>query len=109
MQINDVMVDISKISNKLMNQLALAQKICPVQIILTDGFRTVEQDKALGDSGNTAHVRGLAVDIRCRTSQDRYAIIKALLAAGFNRIGDEATHIHADIDTSLPSMVIWRQ
>lgn len=103
------LIDKSLLNIQLVQKLDACQSICDTQIIVTSGFRTVEEDLALGTSGNTAHVRGLAVDLRCKTSQDRLNIIRALILYGFTRIGDEATHIHADIDKSLPPNVLFRE
>jgi len=58
-------------------------------------------------ASNSAHFRGLAVDIRCRTSPKRYRILAALFKVGFTRIGVYDRHIHADCDSSLPQGVVW--
>lgn len=54
-----------------------------------------------------SHGKGLAVDIRCHDSHTRWKIIYGLIQANFGRIGIYDRHIHADIDTSRPSMVAW--
>jgi zinc D-Ala-D-Ala carboxypeptidase len=56
---------------------------------------------------NSAHGRGLAVDIRCRDSHTRFRILRGLLHVGFNRIGIYDRHCHVDYDSSLPQQVAW--
>lgn len=70
---------------------------------------TITEGLAKGGShvANTAHARGLAVDIRAHDSVTRFKIVKALLDAGFVRVGVYDKHIHADIDPSLPQGVCW--
>lgn len=56
---------------------------------------------------DSAHVRGLAVDIACVSSRARMRMVAGLVLAGFNRIGLYSRHIHADVDGSLPGEVLW--
>jgi hypothetical protein len=55
----------------------------------------------------SAHASGFAVDIRAHASWLRLKIVQALLDVGINRIGVYNRHIHADIDPSRPSHVMW--
>jgi len=57
----------------------------------------------------SAHIYGKAVDIATPTGADRYMLIKALLASGFDRIGInfKSRFIHADIDDSKPHPTIF--
>jgi len=78
-----------------------------IPLVLNCAYRSAEWDKAHGRSGNSAHTRGKAVDIRCTSSQNRYKIIKAALECGICRIGVGNTYIHLDNDDSLPQNVIF--
>jgi hypothetical protein len=109
LQVDYSLVDKSLLDSQLVQRLEALQNICNSQIIITSGFRTVAEELALGGTGTGAHTRGLAVDIRCRTSQDRFNIIRALILYGFNRIGDEVDHLHADLDKSLAPNVLFRE
>ena len=63
--------------------LALLDKVrekAGIPIVLNCAYRSREWDKSKGRSGNSAHTRGKAVDIRCNTSENRYKIIKAALS-----------------------------
>lgn len=70
---------------------------------------TITEGRASGGShvANSAHGRGLAVDIRAHDSVTRFKIVKALLDSGFVRVGVYDKHIHADVDESLPQGVLW--
>lgn len=90
--------------------LALLDKVrekAGIPLVLNCAYRSREWDKSKGRSGNSAHTRGKAVDIRCNTSANRYKIVKAALECGICRIGVGATFIHLDNDTSLPQGVIF--
>ena len=78
-----------------------------IPLVLNCAYRSREWDKAKGRTGNSAHTRGKAVDIRCTTSANRYKIVFAALACGIRRIGIAKTYIHLDNDGTLPQGVIW--
>lgn len=87
--------------------LDYARQKAGVPFVITSGFRTPEENAAAGGAANSAHLRGLAVDLRCRDSHDRYLIIRALFQLGLQRIvvyaGDG--HVHVDNDPDLPAQV----
>lgn len=78
-----------------------------IPLILNCAYRSVEWDKAKGRSGNSAHCRGMAVDIRANNSSTAYKIVKAAMDNGICRIGIGNGYIHLDNDDSLPQNVIW--
>jgi len=78
-----------------------------IPLTLNCAYRSVEHDKARGRSGNSAHTRGLAADIRCNSSATRMKIVKAALDLGIRRVGIGKTFVHVDTDPSLPQGVIW--
>lgn len=78
-----------------------------IPLVLNSAYRSVAYDKSKGRSGNSAHTRGMAVDIRCTTSANRWKIVQAAIKCGVRRIGIGKTYIHLDTDTSLPQDVIW--
>jgi uncharacterized protein YcbK (DUF882 family) len=73
----------------------------------TSGYRCEECNAAVKGSKNSAHLRGLAVDIRCVTSLLRHSILSAAFLFGVKRIGVAKTFIHLDVDKSLPQYVVW--
>lgn len=78
-----------------------------IPLVLNCAYRSVEYDKSKGRSGNSAHTRGVAVDIRCNSSATRHKIICAAITNGITRIGIGKNFIHLDADDSLPQNVIW--
>jgi hypothetical protein len=58
----------------------------------------------VGGEDKSAHLLGAAVDISCGTSWQRAIMIKALLRAGFRRIGIKPHVLHTDI---LPGEAIF--
>lgn len=94
--------EIEGLEPELVSRLDRARGFAKVPFIITEG-------RAKGGShvANSAHARGLAVDIRCGGSVDRMKIVSALLLAGFTRIGVYDKHVHADVDPDLPQGVMW--
>lgn len=78
-----------------------------IPLVLNCAYRSVAYDKKKGRSGNSAHTRGKAVDIRCNTSANRHKIVKAALECGICRIGIGKTFVHIDNDKSLPQNVLF--
>lgn len=78
-----------------------------IPLVLNCAYRSKEYDKSKGRSGNSAHTRGKAVDIRCATSTNRIKIVKAALDCGIRRIGIGKNFIHIDADESLPQDVMF--
>ena len=78
-----------------------------IPLVLNCAFRSVAHEKKMGRSGNSAHTRGRAVDIRCNTSANRYKIVAAALGCGIRRIGVGKTFVHLDNDETLPQGVMW--
>ena len=80
-----------------------------IPLVINCAYRSREYDKKKGRSGNSAHTQGLAVDIRCNTSENRLKIVKAALECGITRIGIGKTFIHIDMGerVGLPANVMW--
>jgi len=76
-------------------------------IRINSGYRTAKHNLKVGGTPNSSHLRGLAVDISCSSSVDRYHLLNCLLDVGFNRIGIAGSFIHVDIDLEKAKDVIW--
>lgn len=95
------------ISDKLTQKLDEAREIANVRFLVNSAYRCKVHNKKVGGKENSSHTRGLACDIKVKSSSDRFAILSSLIKVGFNRIGVADTFIHCDIDETLPSKVIW--
>lgn len=78
-----------------------------IPMVISSAFRSRDWEIAHGRSGDGAHPHGKAVDVKCRTSANRYKIVRAAILCGVRRIGIGKTFIHLDNDPSLPQNVIW--
>ena len=84
-------------------KLEKAREYAGIPFIITSGFRSKETNERLIREGykaspNSSHLKGVAVDIKCNNSNDRIKIVKALILAGFTRIGIAKSFIHCDTD-----------
>lgn len=88
-------------------QLNEARKVAGIPFIINSGFRSRSHNIKVGGTIDSSHLLGLAVDIKCTNSKDRFTIIQALLSVGFNRIGIRGDFIHVDADLDKTINVIW--
>ncbi len=73
------------------------RKEAGIPLVLNSAYRTPEWDRSKGRSGNGAHTKGLAVDIRCNSDSNRYKILAAAYKCKINRIGVYKSWIHLDM------------
>ena len=78
-----------------------------IPLVLNSAYRSPAYERSKGRSGTGAHTLGVAVDIRCNTSANRYKIVKAALACGIRRIGIGQTYVHIDASRQHAQDVIW--
>lgn len=76
-------------------------------LTINSGFRTEAHNLAVGGKPNSAHTKGLAADIQCSNSSDRYELVGAAYSLGIKRIGEGDSFIHLDISYELPQRVKW--
>ena len=83
------------------------RKIASTPFIITSGLRTVEENSRVGGVPNSAHLRGLACDLKI---VDNFTLTKML--NGINEIRKTnpcfleiaQKHLHLDIDSSIHQM-----
>jgi len=90
-----------------LRKLTKARIKAGIPFVISSGCRCKAYNKIVGGVENSAHTKGLAVDIAIPNSSNRFTIIKALFYVGFNRIGIASNFIHVDDDFSKPQNVIW--
>ena len=76
-------------------------------MIINSGWRCEKHNREVGGSETSAHLKGLAADIKCEDSKTRFHLLTGLLKAGFNRIEVGGKHIHVDTDKTKDKEVLW--
>ena len=99
--------EIEQMSPEFLERLDRVRVNAGIPLVLNCAYRSREWDLAKGRDGNSAHTRGLAVDIRCLSSATRWKIVRAALICDIRRIGIGKTFVHLDCDKTLPQGVIW--
>lgn len=97
-------------------KLDRARGIAEIPFVITSGFRTPDENVALVATGavpDSAHLQGLAVDLRVKNSREVFLILSACFSVGINRFGiyvgpdDVPTHVHLDVATDRVPEVIY--
>lgn len=85
-----------------------------IPFVITSGFRTAETNQSLGGAvSNSAHLKGLAVDLHVETSHDIWVMVAALNTVGINRVGVyvdancQPVHLHCDVDPDKVPQVLF--
>jgi len=96
--------------DELWSKLEKARELAGVPFTITSGARCPwYNDEKKGFSKTSSHREGLAVDIATPTSEVRYRIVKALMDAGFVRLGYNGPKkfVHVDVDKKKPSPLLF--
>ena len=91
----------------LLDMIDRARALYGKPIVVNSGFRTKDHNKKVGGVSSSSHLKGLAIDVACVRSKDRFKMLTALMEVGFSRIGVASTFIHVDIDKNKSQNVIW--
>jgi len=82
-------------------------------IHINSAFRTRKRQRQIRRSRQyksvraSAHLKGMAVDIRIESSWHRHMLLKAMYKLGVRRIGIADRFIHIDIDPLKPQECTW--
>jgi uncharacterized protein YcbK (DUF882 family) len=92
---------------KLLEMIDEVREIYGKPIRINSGYRTEAHNRKVGGVDSSSHIKGLAIDVSCTRSDDRFKMLTALIEVGFNRIGVAGSFIHVDIDKDKSQNVIW--
>lgn len=96
-----------KMDQCFLEMLDKAREIYGRPMRVNSGYRTKEHNAKIGGVKNSSHLKGIAADISCKSSADRFAMLNAFMQAGFKRIGVANSFIHVDTDEDKSQNVIW--
>lgn len=104
------------LDTELVAMLDKARHRADVPFIITDGLRTGDGKQDRNAVNNSAHLSGLAADLRCRDYHNLWRMLDGIFSAGFKRVGIytqkidgkvRPTHVHVDADLTKPQEVMW--
>lgn len=98
---------LDNVSDALIERIRTIEEIIKDKVLITSAARCAKYNAQIGGAGNSAHLRGLAVDIACGSSYKRWQLLVVATTVGITRIGCGKTFIHIDIDDSLPAERVW--
>lgn len=85
-------------------KLDRARDLFGAPIVITCGYRTPEHNAEIGGVKDSAHTKGMAVDIKAPADPFmREKLAWAFGAAGFRRVESAPKHFHVDIDSDKPT------
>lgn len=92
----------------LLTILELVRKAADFPFHINSGYRCPEYNASLKDSvPDSAHTKGLAVDVSCVDGERRFRLVEAALTQGIRRIGIARTFVHLDVAQDMPGPRIW--
>lgn len=99
----------AKMDEDFLRLLDRAREIAGVPFIITSGYRCEKHNRAVGGVPTSAHVKGLAADIKTAPldSRARFRIVESLIVMGCTRIGIGKDFIHVDVDETKDPKVMW--
>lgn len=106
--------EVKDLNAEFVAKLDMARQAAGIAFTITSGFRTPEANQSLiGAVPESAHCKGLAVDLGVASSHEVSRIVQGCLASGIHRIGIyvnhdwQPIHVHVDVDPDKPPEVIF--
>lgn len=98
---------IDDMAQGFLNTMDALREKAGIPIVINCAYRSQEWETKHNRPGTSSHCKGIAVDIRCNSLQNRFKIVSAALAIGIRRIGIAPTYIHIDGDNQKSRDVMW--
>jgi hypothetical protein len=101
------------INPTFVNKLDHARRLAGVSFPVTSACRCAKHNRKVGGVAESSHLsvpgalECTAADLGIFDSVSRFKVVKALIEAGFSRIGIGKGLIHVDSDTTKDQGVIW--
>ena len=93
--------DLAKISPTLLRVISWLTAAIGYKLTITSGWRSEEHNTKVGGHPHSPHMYGMAVDIACQNSAERFNIIAELMDEDINEhlwgVGIYDKHIHIDV------------
>lgn len=86
-----------------MSRLQSLRDIYGRPMVITSGYRCEKHNTAIGGHKNSQHKFGLACDIHCLDSNERYKMVEIAVGLGFRGVGVAKTFLHLDLRGSQVS------
>lgn len=90
-----------------LDRLDMARLYAGVKFKINSAMRCEKHNRDRDGFEDSAHMKGLAVDIATPNSHVTNRVIYGLVKAGFHRIGIYEDFIHVDDDPGKPPQVTW--
>jgi uncharacterized protein YcbK (DUF882 family) len=97
----------AEMNQEFLHMLDAAREIYGKPMHVNSGYRTESHNKKVGGVNSSSHLKGLAADISCKSSSDRFNMVQAFIKVGFKRIGVASGFIHIDNDKDKSQDVMW--
>lgn len=100
------------VDSAFLDMLLKARKIANIPFRISSGCRCEKHNAFCGGTPDSDHLVNekqicCGADIKTTSDRERFIISKALLTAGFKRIGIAKSFIHAGENSKNPQEVIW--
>lgn len=106
--------EVQGLNEEFVAKLDQARHIAGIPFVITSGFRSPEKNQSVvGAVPDSAHLKGLAVDLRVSSSREVALILDAAKVVGINRRGvyvDQRfnpVHVHLDDDRDKIENVVF--
>lgn len=106
--------EVKGLKDELIVKLDKARGLAGIPFVITSGLRSPEANQSIiGAVPDSSHLKGLAVDLRVRSSREAALIIDAAKESGIDRRGIyvdsywNPRHIHLDVDPDKVADVLF--